>query len=215
MKIAPLFVIVALIGLSPAVVSAQQASLFGQNPVGITVFVTTSVKAPNVDEITTISIPRHGTVDEIVAQVTKAFGPQVKVEHLYSAFDSLAKQGSKDIVKFSITFDPGQVTAVFAKLKSLGGSPTGVASFRIRNQEALDEIALAKLTKLARKRAEIIATADGEHLGRLISASPSFFSMLSSLIPTGGIFGNAAMKTRPVQLSESGSFTFALLPGKG
>lgn len=213
MKFATLFFALTLVAMTPAVGSAQQASLFGQNPIGVTVYVTTSVAAPNVDEVTTVNFPRHETLDATLAFARKAFGSSVRVDHQYSAFDSLAKKTKKDIVKLTLTFDPSQVAPVFAKLKSLGGTPAGVATFKIRNQEALDEVALTKLTKLAQKRAEIIAQADGQHIGRLINASPSFASMLQSLIPTGGIFGTGT-PVRPVQLTESGSFTFELLPGK-
>ncbi len=202
-----------LVALTPAVSSAQQASLFGQSPIGVTVYVTTSVAAPNVDEVTTVNFPRHGDLDATLAFARKAFGNRVRVGHQYSAFDSLATKNKKDIIKLTLTFDPSDVSPVFAKLKALGGTPAGVATFKIRNREALDEIALAKLTKLAQKRAAIIAQADGQHIGRLINATPSFASMLQSLIPTGGIFGTGT-PIRPVQLTESGSFTFELVPGK-
>ena len=145
------------------------APFFGQAPPGVTVFVTTTVPATDVNETTTVNFPSHGSISQTRDYARQAFGPGITIEHLYSAYDGVVNKKSN-------------VDAVFVKL-----------------------------TKLARVRAQIIAGADGQHIGRLINASPSFASMLRSLIPTGGIFGSSAI--RPTNLTESGTFTFELSPG--
>ncbi|HEY5257784.1 MAG TPA: SIMPL domain-containing protein [Candidatus Baltobacteraceae bacterium] len=119
----------------------------------------------------------------------------------------------------TVSVAPGDLQAVAARLTAAHFTVDQVM-VRARDPDALDAQALAAATRAARARAETIAAADGRHVGRLVNVSPSLASLFkdaaANIVPAVGplaqMFAQMQSQGQSVTVSESGTYTFELLP---
>jgi uncharacterized protein YggE len=216
--------------LSPAVAGAQQATV---PPAGITVVGNgTATVTEWVQEVNLRFTPAVGaaaTAYDACTRQIAALGETIHAMGLPASamlasatvYSSTFTVGTTDGAATPVAVARVQVpSADVARFVAAASKSGWKATMKLvpRDAAAAKDSAYRAAYADAHARAEVLASADGRHIGRLLNVTPGigdyFGSMMSSLTSFVEAFGkgSGAFAAGPPEVSESATFTFELTP---
>ncbi|MDQ2680487.1 MAG: hypothetical protein M3Y21_05620 [Candidatus Eremiobacteraeota bacterium] len=183
----------------PSGASTQQltASSPGAFPVGITVVASGVFTASDLVRIYTVAPGKGGTAASLTRSL-KSAGLESSALQI-NPFSSVVRAAPERdrVVRSAIAHAHWQVQ--------------GDATSAPADPEAASQAALAAAVRVARKRAEAIAQADGRKVGRLLNVEPSAIDLLEGVADKINPLAALNMQSGP-EVKAFGIFTFELLP---